>query len=166
MKTKLSTSDLNTKKKLLESLVALYRRLLAINSQRRLQPCVERAAQAIIEDMKYLGHPVRIVQGYRSIEEQDRLYAQGRTTPGNIVTNAKGGQSFHNYGCAVDFVFVKEGYNATEVLWQVLGSVGEKQGFEWGGRWTGFKDRPHFEMKLGYTLKDFQNGLVDYNKFK
>jgi len=166
MKPNLSTTDLITKKNLLESLVALYRRLLAANNQTGLKPCVQRGAEAIIAEMKLMGHPVRLVQGYRSIEEQNRLYAQGRTTPGNIVTNAKGGQSFHNYGCAVDFVFIKEGYNASQALWETLGVIGKNQGFEWGGDWVGFTDRPHFEMKLGYTLKDFQNGLVDYNKFK
>ena len=41
-------------------------------------------------------------QGFRTFALQDALYAQGRTTPGAIVTNAKGGQSPHNYGLAVD----------------------------------------------------------------
>lgn len=152
-------------KNLLESLTGLYKRLLSNNTQTRLLPCVQRGVEAIISEMKYLGHPVRLVQGYRSLEEQTRLYNQGRTTPGNIVTNAKAGQSFHNYGCAVDLVFIKEGYDANQSLWETLGVVGEKHGFEWGGRWKGFTDKPHFEMKKGYTLSDFQNGKVDFNKF-
>lgn len=131
-----------------------------------LLPCVERGANAVIAIMKEKGHPVKIVQGFRSIEEQNKLYAQGRTTPGPIVTEAKGGQSYHNYGCAVDFVFINEGYNASNTLWQILGVVGKNQGFEWGGDWTGFVDRPHFEMKKGYTFLDFQSGKVDFNKFK
>jgi peptidoglycan L-alanyl-D-glutamate endopeptidase CwlK len=130
-----------------------------------LQPIVARKADLIVTDMEKLGQPVRVVEGYRSLEKQAQLYAQGRTTPGSIVTNAKPGESFHNYGVAVDFVFRKEGYNATQAQWEMLGKVGEKHGFEWGGRWIGFVDRPHFEMKLGYTLKDYQQNKVDYTKF-
>lgn len=132
----------------------------------KLLPLVERKANEIIKSMGLLGMPVRIVEGFRSIERQNQLYSQGRTTAGNIVTNAKGGESFHNYGVAVDFVFRKEGYNATEAQWQTLGRIGEAQGFEWGGRWKGFVDKPHFELKLGNSLKDFQSGKVDYTKFQ
>jgi peptidoglycan LD-endopeptidase CwlK len=130
-----------------------------------LVPLVQRKADAVVAEMARLGHPVRIVEGFRSFERQAQLYAQGRTTPGAVVTNAKAGESFHNYGVAVDFVFRKEGYNAGDTLWSLLGKVGKLQGFEWGGDWKGFVDRPHFELKLGHTLKDFQNSKVDYKKF-
>lgn len=155
---------LNTKN-VLESIVARLVAYLTPKAKTGLLPCVDRASQAIISEMKMLGHEVRIVEGYRSIERQNELYAQGRTTPGKIVTNAKGGESFHNYRCAVDFVFKKEGYNASKELWETLGTVGEKHDFEWGGRWKKFIDLPHFEMKMGYRLSDFQNGKVDYTKF-
>lgn len=147
---------------LLQTILAL---LLKSKTTKTIQPLVQRQADKVISEMARLGHPVRMVQGYRSIEEQNRLYAQGRTTAGAIVTNAKGGQSFHNYGVAVDFVFVKEGYNATDTLWSLLGKVGKAQGFEWGGDWQGFVDRPHFELTLGYSLSHFQKGEVDYKKF-
>ena len=116
--------------------------------------------------MKRRGHPVRIVEGFRTLERQTELYNQGRTTPGAVVTNAKAGQSLHNYGVAVDFVFRQEGYNASNTLWNLLGSVGKAQGFIWGGDWNGFVDRPHFEMKLGYSLRDFQKNKIDWNKYK
>ncbi len=128
-------------------------------------PLVQRQADKILAEMAAIGHPMRITEGFRSIERQNALYAQGRTTKGSIVTNAKGGESFHNYGNAIDCVFINEGYNAPEQLWQVFGLVGKKHGFEWGGDWTNFKDRPHLEMKLGYTLKDYQQGKVDYSAF-
>lgn len=130
-----------------------------------LTPLVERKANDVLAEMKSLGHEMRIVEGFRSIERQNQLYAQGRTNPGSIVTNAKAGESFHNYGVAVDFVFRKEGYNATEQQWRLFGLVGKKHGFEWGGDWVGFIDRPHLEMRLGYTLSDFQNNRVDYSKY-
>jgi peptidoglycan L-alanyl-D-glutamate endopeptidase CwlK len=159
---------------LLETIVGLYKRLLAIKAEtatkppaaKALQPLVKRAAFNIVAEMEKLGHPVRIVQGFRSQGEQNKLYAQGRTTAGNIVTNARGGESFHNYGLAVDFTFRKEGYNASAELWETLGVVGESQGFAWGGRWLNFPDKPHFEMTLGYTFNDFIKNKVDYNKFK
>lgn len=130
-----------------------------------LTPLVQRKADAIVAEMQRLGHPVRIVEGFRTFERQDKLYAQGRTTEGAIVTHARAGESYHNYGVAVDFVFRREGYNASSTLWQLLGAVGKRQGFEWGGDWQGFVDRPHFQLRLGYTLQDFKQGKVDYTKF-
>jgi peptidoglycan L-alanyl-D-glutamate endopeptidase CwlK len=61
---------------------------------------------------------IRIVQGLRTIDEQNALYAQGRTKPGNKVTNAKGGSSYHNYGLAVDFALLydKDGNGSYETL--------------------------------------------------
>lgn len=154
--------DLGVYKTLLDRIKELTARLWKPD----LQPLVKRKADEVVKEMELLGFPIRITQGFRSIEEQDKLYAQGRTTPGQIVTNAKGGESFHNYGVAVDVVFRKEGYNAPETLWQTFGTVGKKHGFEWGGDWKTFKDRPHLQMTLGYSLKDFQEGRVDYSKFK
>lgn len=154
--------ELETKLSWLQSLLA---KLKLPSTPTKIQPAVERRVVSIISDMERLGLPVRLVQGYRSIEEQNKLYAQGRTTAGTIVTNAKGGESFHNYGVAVDFVFRKQGYNATDAQWELLGKTGEKYGFSWGGRWKGFIDKPHFEITLGYSLKDFQTGKVDYSKF-
>lgn len=131
----------------------------------RTTPLVQRKADAVVTEMARRGHPVRLVEGYRSFERQTELYNQGRTNDLPIVTNAKAGESYHNYGVAVDFVFRREGYNASDSLWQLLGEVGKRQGFEWGGDWTGFVDRPHFQLRQGYTMRDFQQGLVDYSKF-
>ena len=133
--------------------------------QNRFQPLVGRNAQALVSRMKAVGHPIRITSTYRSSEEQAELYAQGRTTPGNIVTNAKPGESFHNYGVAFDVVFRNEGYDAPEALWRRLGSVGKALGLEWGGDWKN-PDRPHFSQTLGYNLEDFQSGTVDYSLYK
>ena len=49
---------------------------------------------------------IRVVQGLRTIDEQNSLYAQGRSKPGAIITNAKGGSSYHNYGLAIDFAIM------------------------------------------------------------
>lgn len=130
-------------------------------------PLVRRLAECVVAEMKALGHQVKIFGTYRSPIEQDRLYAMGRTSPGTIVTNARGGESFHNYGVAVDIVFLDgnvPSWNA-KYDWKLLGSVGKKYGFEWGGDWKEFQDLPHFELKLGYTLEDFKNGKVDYKRY-
>jgi peptidoglycan hydrolase-like protein with peptidoglycan-binding domain len=104
----------------------------------------------VIEDLQKEGVYVCVAQGYRSKAEQDDLYAQGRTEPGNKVTNAKGGQSNHNFGVAVDLcLYTKDG---KDVVWTVEGdfkkvvSAMKHEGFKWGGDWKTFKDYPHFEL--------------------
>jgi hypothetical protein len=131
------------------------------------QPKVARMANEIVTKMRTKGYEVMVFQGFRSVAEQDYLYAQGRTRPGKVVTNAKGGESFHNYGVAVDIVFVKNGNPswAESHPWDLLGTVGKSVGFDWGGLWPSFPDRPHFQHLEEYTLSDFQEGAVNYNKF-
>jgi peptidoglycan L-alanyl-D-glutamate endopeptidase CwlK len=94
---------------------------------------------------------------YRSFEEQDRLFAKGRTAPGKKVTGARGGESWHNYGVAADLAFYNEGGNITwpetgdyARLWTRYGELAKQQGLRWGGDWTGLVDRPHIEYHPGY----------------
>ncbi len=88
--------------------------------------------------------PLRVAQGYRTWAEQDALYAQGRTTPGPIVTWARGGESMHNLGLDVDVFRVDE-----RALYAPSSSTVEtfkRFGFSWGGDWAGRKnDPPHFQ---------------------
>lgn len=79
--------------------------------------CIEKAETG-------LSCNVRIVQGLRTIEQQDAIYAQGRTKPGQIVTKAKGGHSYHNYGLAIDFALI---YNGKELSWDTA-KDGDKDG--------------------------------------
>jgi peptidoglycan L-alanyl-D-glutamate endopeptidase CwlK len=130
-----------------------------------LLPEVQRRADRLIKMMEQAGHPIRITETYRTAQRQNELYSQGRTKPGQIVTNARAGESFHQWKVAFDVVFIKEGFNAPNSLWELLGEVGEGIGLEWGGRWTSFPDRPHLQYTAGYTLSDFQSGKVDYKKF-
>ncbi|AGI11569.1 endolysin, L-alanyl-D-glutamate peptidase [Listeria phage LP-KV022] len=106
--------------------------------------------RAVIKEMAKQGIYINVAQGFRSIAEQNELYAQGRTKPGNVVTNAKGGQSNHNYGVAVDLCqYTQDG---KDVIWAVdakfkkIVAAMKKQGFKWGGDWKSFKDNPHFEL--------------------
>lgn len=115
---------------------------------------------------------VRIAQGLRTFAEQDALYAQGRTKPGKKVTNAKGGQSIHNYGLAVDIVLILDGKTASwdeksdfdrdqQSDWIEVVTEFKRAGFSWGGDWRTFKDMPHFEKTKGLSLKQIQE---KYNK--
>ncbi len=109
-------------------------------------------------------HPV-IDQTYRSFEESDKLYQQGRTTPGPKVTNASAGESYHNYFLAADFHLQINGKDVWDVNhdWMTVVNIFKKHGFVWGGDWNSFKDYPHFEMTLGHHWKDL---LVLHNDGK
>ncbi len=104
-------------------------------------------------------HPF-VDQTYRTFEESDKLYQQGRTTPGDIVSNAKAGQSWHNYGLALDFhlqINGKDVWDEKNPNWMVVVNIFKKHGFNWGGEFPGtFKDYPHLEYKGGYTLAQLQ----------
>ena len=107
---------------------------------------------------------------YRSIEQQNELYAQGRTTEGAIVTNAKGGTSYHNFGLAVDLCELSQ--DGKEVNWSFdmgqLEPIAQKYCLEWGGHWVHIKDKPHFELRMEFAencsdlivLPRDQNGYV------
>jgi len=96
---------------------------------------------------------LEVVQGLRTFAEQDALFAQGRTKPGKKVTNAKGGQSNHNYGLAVDLcLFVgNQPQWEDEAGFDRIGAAGKNQGLKWGGDWPKFPDRPHLELP-GLTI--------------
>ena len=124
--------------------------------------CRDKAIQAYNEAVKATPagvHPY-IDQTYRSFAESDKLYAQGRTTPGEIVSNAKGGQSWHNWGLAVDFhlqINGKDVWDENNPNWKAVVNCFKQHGFSWGGEFPGkFKDYPHLEYKGGYTLAQLQ----------
>lgn len=128
----------------------------------KLLPLVARKVLELIGLAEEAGTPIRITEGYRSPARQAELYAQGRTKPGKIVTNAKPGESIHQYGCAFDIVFTKTGYEGN---WDKIGQLGKSLGFTWGGDFKSIKDRPHFELTLGYKTADFKNKKVDYSRY-
>jgi len=98
------------------------------------------------------GFDLRITSSYRSFDEQASLYVQGRGLPGSVVTNAKPGESSHNYGLSVDVVDRKSGYN---IDWKELGKIGKQSGLKWGGDWWKFIDRPHFYHPLTNKYMSF-----------
>jgi len=105
------------------------------------------------------GIDIIITCTFRSPAEQDALYAQGRTKPGAKVTNAKAGESLHNFmvdgiaaSRAFDVVPLRGGKcvwgtkGADLILWKKVGEIGVKLGLEWAGNWKSFKEFPHFQL--------------------
>jgi len=114
---------------------------------------------------------IRLAYTLRTYAEQDALYAQGRHgNKGKIVTNAKGGQSFHNFGLAFDIVLlIDRDNNGTyesaswetnvdldsdgKADWQEVVSIAKQFGWTWGGEWK-FSDMPHFEKTFGLSVRE------------
>lgn len=107
-----------------------------------------------------------MVEGYRPSSEQDALYAKGRDANGNVVdkaavvTYARGGQSYHNYGLAIDVAVTSNGAtDFTKPITPAIAQYAKAQGFTWGGDFTGnggFVDYPHFEMTFGQSWQSLQ----------
>lgn len=135
-----------------------------------LDPRVASMCRNHIENCRANGIEIIVTSTYRDPAEQDRLYARGRTIkvengkPVKIVTNAKGGQSFHNYRLAYDVVPLRYGkpvwgtVGADLDLWEKVGELGKVAGLDWAGDWVRFKEFPHFQWTGGLTLKDLQAG--------
>lgn len=120
-----------------------------INSRKidDLLPEVAQKCQLFLEKCSEAGIDVIITSTYRDMESQARLYEQGRSLPGAIVTNAKAGDSFHNYRCAFDFVPVVNGkaqWGDIELI-KKCGMIGEDCGLNWAGRWVSFKELLHLQ---------------------
>jgi peptidoglycan L-alanyl-D-glutamate endopeptidase CwlK len=99
-----------------------------------------------------------LTQTHRSNGEQNKLYAIGRTEKGKIVTNAKGGESPHNFlpSMAFDIAFItltkqlswdkKYFKKFADIIKSKFPQV--ECGIDWR-----FVDPPHFELKAWKTLK-------------
>lgn len=145
---------------------------ISIPRVRQLHPAVSSEVFETIAQIEAnwpMNVAVRIVQGLRTIKEQDALYAQGRTKPGKIVTKAKGGSSYHNYGIAFDFALLydKDRNGTFETLvwdekdprWQDVVKAFEAKGWFWGGKFSTIHDAPHLEKRFGHKWQDL---LVKY----
>jgi peptidoglycan LD-endopeptidase CwlK len=115
--------------------------------------------------------PFFLFMALRTFECQDELYAQGRTLPGKIVTNARGGDSFHNYGLAADYVLdgspekpdiqwsgdIKSDLNHDgRNDWLQMAEIAVSCGLEAGYFWKRFPDAPHVQNRYGLTLAEIK----------
>ncbi len=130
-------------------------------------PNVRPYAYALADKAAAKGIEIEIISGTRTFPEQDALYAQGRTKPGKVVTNARAGYSNHNFGIAFDIgIFQDKKYIPESPLYKVVGALGLELGLEWGGNWTSIQDEPHFQyrpqwakkMSEGEFLQELRNG--------
>lgn len=146
---------------------------ISIERVKKLHPKVRDEVFSIIGQVEAgwpLNAAIRIVQGLRTIEEQNTLYAQGRTKPGKKVTNAKGGRSYHNYGLAIDFALLYDkdnngsfetlSWNVKDPRWMEVVKAFEAAGWYWGGNFSSIKDYPHLQKTFGKTVKEL------YSKYK
>lgn len=121
-----------------------------------LRPEVQPLARKLIEESVAKGINAKVIGGTRTYSEQNELYAQGRTKPGPIVTKARGGYSWHNFGLAFDIgIFSDDSkiYYGESGSYEVCGEIGKAIGLTWGGDWDDFTDEPHFQYNpRGYTL--------------
>jgi peptidoglycan L-alanyl-D-glutamate endopeptidase CwlK len=111
---------------------------------------VRQTARALLDR----GIAIEVVSGFRSYTEQTKLYAQGRTSPGKPVTDARAGESFHNFGLAVDVCPWRDGafdWNAPRAVWEQIGATAKAHRLAWGGDWKK-PDLPHLEIRAGLSL--------------
>jgi peptidoglycan L-alanyl-D-glutamate endopeptidase CwlK len=137
-------------------------RTAALSAERlaSLHPIVTLRGRCMVDLCAEAGLALLVTQGLRTWAEQDALYAQGRTRAPigkkHIVTNARGGQSWHNFGLAFDIVVLdavgKANWDSSHPGWRKAAELGKSVGLEWGGDWRGFKDLPHFQYTGGLTL--------------
>lgn len=140
-----------------------------------LHPYVNFLYQKLADKCQKQGIEILVTSTYRSVEEQDKLYAKGRTSSGNIVTNAKGGSSYHNFRLAFDCVPLVNGKCAWDRIdiFNEIGSIGKSLGLEWGGDFNSIKDYAHFQWRAGFTLEQLKKGWypndpreININEFK
>lgn len=123
----------------------------------KLHPQMRANAMRFIGAASAAGFDIMITSTLRTIAQQDELYSYGRSGANKSkgkVTNAKGGQSYHNYGLAMDVVPIVNGKADWKTDWDRLGAIGKAQGLEWGGDFKSFVDRPHFQMSFGHTTTE------------
>ena len=142
-----------------------------------LHPIVGEKSNQLIDKAEEIGISIIITDSFRSVESQDVLYEKGRTYEGDIVTYARGGESYHNYGLAIDFVLKnsdgtisydlqRDSNGNGEADWFEVIRIGKNLGFLSGADWPGFKDYPHLEYTFDLSISDLQNGWRPEDKLE
>lgn len=134
-----------------------------------LHPKAQELMRITLNAILNAGINARIISGTRTYAEQNKLFAQGRFgNPGNIITNARGGFSNHNFGLACDVgIFNANGaYLGESPLYAKAGKIATAANIpnlEWGGDWTKFTDRPHYQhrtgLKISQVRQKFESGV-------
>jgi hypothetical protein len=127
--------------------------VMDVISEQRLaavHPLLADKIRLLAAQLEAQGIVIRVTQGLRTWEEQEALYAQGRTAPGSVVTNAEAGYSWHNFGLAVDVVPLDGSnapdWNVSHPVWATITKAGQNLGLTSGSAWRSFPDWPHFQL--------------------
>lgn len=144
----------------------------------QLHPEAQKKALKLQQECLKIGIKIKIGECFRTVDEQDALYAKGRTTGGSIVTNAKGNSfsSMHQWGVAFDIYLdmdidgdgktSDDIYNNTKKTFNKVGAIGKDLGLEWGGDWKSIKDLPHFQLPYwGSTTSKLKSVFGTPKKF-
>lgn len=144
-------------KRTIENLGSLNKKALS-----KLEPFLQEAEAAMAKE----GVTIEVISGLRSWAAQAALYAQGRTKPGRIVTKARPGSSWHNYGLAIDLGLFKGGKYLdsanpayADKLYAIIGKIAAKHGVEWAGTWKSFQETPHFQVTFGMSIAQARTKL-------
>lgn len=138
----------------------------------RLNPAIRDKVRKLLKKWFDSGLFVRITEdgNFRTFQQQQEIYNKGRDKNGNVidkskvVTNAKPGQSYHNYGLAFDIIPIVNGKGTYNFDFSKLKPDAISLGFKWGGDWKKPKtDNPHFEYTFGKSEKEL---LALYNSGK
>ena len=127
-----------------------------------LHPQMRAKAEELQALCKARNLPLLITETWRTMAEQDALYAQGRTKPGSIVINCKGSdyQSPHQWGCAFDFCKNIKGQEYSDIpFFKQVGALGKSIGLRWGGDFKSMVDMPHFQLNSLLLDSDFTTAL-------
>ncbi|WP_029269614.1 M15 family metallopeptidase [Virgibacillus alimentarius] len=139
------------------------------DSYEQLHPIVSEKMEELLDKAAKQNIHVVITETVRTMEKQEELYAQGRSSEGNIITYAQAGESYHNYGLAIDFAIENsqgdviwdtsyDGNNNGKSDWLEVADIAKELGFEWGGDWPNFKDFPHLQMSFGLSIEELKKG--------
>lgn len=137
--------------------------LARLDRLKGVHPALDERVKKLLMGMEVVGFPMMITDGVRTLEQQQALYALGRTKPGKIVTYADGVKNRSNhqpkadgFGRAVDCCFLVDLDHDGQIddptwdlkrPWTLYGEMAIALGLEWGGKWTSITDRPHIEWK-------------------
>lgn len=129
---------------------------------------VKLRAEMLLRVCEREGINLLVTSTYRDFEAQRRLYAHGRSIPGQIVTWADAGDSWHNWRRAFDIVPLRNGKPIWSTrghdwpIWERVGEIGVNCGLEWGGNWQRHPDYVHFQDKCGANIQKLKRdaGLI------
>lgn len=137
---------------------------LTISRIQKAHPIIRKELESLYIECNNLlpkGVRLRFSSVFRSVTEQNALYNQRPK-----VTNAKGGQSIHQYGLAFDVVILLDkdlNGNFEAIDWDInskyfksVVAFFKSKGYSHGGDWK-WKDFPHFEKPFGLTWQQLKS---------